>query len=188
MIGNVRLQGGAKSLNQLGDVMKSIIAAFVFAVMGGANAAELTISGDGNVADTKYTEKYSVKPLTPYKVSFEARKESFNTLGRTVCAGLPGRNVDVPLKEDWTAYSDIVATPSSDKPVTEMPIRFTLWKVSGNVLVRNWSVTEQQAVHATDGELTLGDGETMLGTKYMFSDMAGSRHHNLLAWIRQLEH
>ena len=105
MIGNVRLQGGAKSLNQLGDVMKSIIAAFVFAVMGGANAAELTISGDGNVADTKYTERYSVKPLTPYKVSFEARKESFNTLGRTVCAGLPGRNVDVPLKEHKRSQS-----------------------------------------------------------------------------------
>ena len=167
-----------KLIEPLGDVMKAIVVIFLSAVLNAAAAAELMISGDGNVADTKYTEKYAVKPLAPYKVSFEARKESFKTQGRTLCAGLSGRNVDLPLEEDWTAYSDIVATPSSDKPVAEMAIRFTLWKVSGNVLVRNWNVTEQQAVHATDGELTLGDGETMLGTRYTFSDMAGSCHHN----------
>ena len=182
-----RLCGGSsKPLNLFGDFMKSIIAAVVFAVVGGANAAELMLSGSGSTSDTKYTEKYAVKPLTPYKVSFEARKESSNTAGRTICAGLPGLNVDLSLKEWWTAYSDVVATPSSDRPVTEMAIRLALWHVTGNVLVRNWNVTEQQAVHATDGEMTLGDGETMLGSRYMFSDMSGSRHHNhsrpLFSW------
>ena len=153
--------------------MKSLIVAVVFAVAGVSAAAELVVSGSGTSSEAKYSEKYAVKPLTPYKVSFEARKESANTKGSTICAGLPGRNVDLSLEEDWTSYSDIVATPSSEKPLAEMAIRFALWQVSGNALVRNWSLTEQQAVHATDGELTLGDGETMLGSRYLFSDMAG---------------
>ena len=85
-----RLCGGSsKPLNLFGDFMKSIIAAVVFTVVGGANAAELMLSGSGSTSETKYTEKYAVKPLTPYKVSFEARKESSNTAGRTICAGLP---------------------------------------------------------------------------------------------------
>ncbi|MBR6586775.1 MAG: hypothetical protein IKK82_05065, partial [Kiritimatiellae bacterium] len=78
--------------------MKAIMAMVVFAVVGVAASAELMISGSGSTSETKYTEKYAVKPLTPYKVSFEARKESADTAGRTICAGLPGRNVDLSLK------------------------------------------------------------------------------------------
>lgn len=69
-------------------------------------------------------------------------------------------------------------SPSSDEPVLELPVRFSLWKVNGDVLVRNWRVTEQQAVHATDGKLTLGDGETLIGARYTFRDLPGSGHHN----------
>jgi hypothetical protein len=163
--------------------MKQVcIFAFAFcsalAAPGSDATAEFKISGDGETAEQKRAGNYSIKRFTPYKVSFQARKASAKTSGRTLCAGLPGLNVDLDLEEEWTSYSDIVMSPSGQKPVSEMPVRFSLWKVDGEVLVRNLSVVEQQAVYATDGELMLGDGETLIGSKYTFSDMPGSRHHN----------
>ena len=108
--------------------MRGMVVLSVLAVAGAAAAAELVVSGNGESAEPKYTEKYGVKPLTPYRVSFEAKKESTNTTGRTICAGLSGRNVDLDLKEDWTSYSDIVATPSGGETPMEMAIRFSLWQ------------------------------------------------------------
>ena len=155
---------------------------FVFALSLTASAAaagaEMTISGSGSAAETKYTEKYDIKRFTPYKVSFEAKKADVKTSGRTICAGLPGFNIDSRLNEEWTSYSDIVMTPSGDNPVSAMPVRFSLWQVNGDVLVRNWKVTEQRAIHATDGTLTLGDGEQMLGNRYVYIDIQGGKHHN----------
>ena len=154
-----------------------ILGAF-FLFVGAACAAEFELSGNGATADTKYSDKYSVKQFTPYRVSFEARKADVSTKGKTICVGLPGLNIDRSLEEEWTSYSDIVVTPSRKSPVSEAAIRFSLWQVTGRVQVRNWSVTEQQAVHATDGDLVLGDGETIIGSRYVFRDVPGSRHHN----------
>ena len=146
-------------------------------VAAACGAAELELNGTGSGSERKFTEAYDVKPLTPYKVSFEAKKASDQTLGRTICAGFSGLNVDLNLEERWVSYSDIVATPSKLKP-GGLPVRFALWQVTGKVLVRNWQVTEQQAVYARDGELVMGDGETLLGTRYLFNDRPGSSHHN----------
>ena len=151
-----------------------------------AESACLSLKGSGASAETKHSETYSVKPFVPYRFSLEARKADAKTAGRTLCAGLTGLNVDFNLEEDWKDYSGIVVVPSHGKPVREMPLRFSLWQVTGDVLVRNWSLTEQQAVHATDGTLTLGDGETLLGSRYVFIDKPGGMHHNhsrpLVSW------
>lgn len=152
--------------------------ALLLAGAGASGAAEIELCGSGSKAETRYSEKFSVKRFTPYKISLEAKKADAQTKGRTLCAGLPGLNVDLALKEEWTSYSDIVMTPSRDKPLSDMAIRFSLWQVTGKVQVRNWSITEQQPVYASDGELTLGDGEMMLGRRYLFMDVPGSRHHN----------
>lgn len=150
------------------------------------SAAGLTLSGTGSEGETKYTETYQVKPFAPYRISFEAKKAGPETAGRTICAGFPGLNVDLDLREAWTSYADIVMTAMHDGPSVALPVRFSLWMVSGDVDVRNWRVAEQQAVHATDGTVTLGDGEMILGSEYVFIDRPGSAHHNhsrpLHAW------
>ena len=165
----------------------------IFAIAAGFSAvlfAEvLTLKGAYDTAETKYSQKYSIKQFTPYKVSFEAKKESEKTSGRSCCVGLPGFNIDCEIEEHWKTFSDIVMTASSDKPTSEKALRFSLWHVTGNVLLRNWSVTEQCAIHATDGTLTLGDGERIIGSKYMFIDKPRSYHHNhsrpLVSWSRE---
>ena len=155
------------------------------AAAAGTLASEIEIVGSGNSAKAHFTEKYAVKPVTPYRISFEARKADADTLGRTICAGLLGLNVDLNLEDSWKRYTDIVATPS--KPASGgLPVRFTLWQVRGKAQVRDWEVVEQQVRHASDGELVMGDGETLLGTRYMFNDRPGSSHHNhsrpLVGW------
>ncbi len=158
--------------------MKAAIALLLLAAAGlAADAAELELTGTGSSAKAVFTDKYDVKPLTPYRVAFEARKAGANTLGRTICAGFTGLNVDLDLAERWKAYSDIVSTPSKIK-AGGLPVRFTLWQVNGNVLVRDWKVVEQQVAYARDGELVMGDGETLLGTEYQFNDRPDSYHHN----------
>ena len=153
---------------------------------GSLPATELTLTGRGTAAEEKFTEAYRIRSFTPYRISFEARKASPKTTGRTLCAGLPGLNVDLDLRDEWTPYSDIVISPSHDQPFSSRPIRFSLWNVTGDVHVRNWHVTEQRALHATDGVITLGAGETLLGTKYVFNDQPGSPRHNhsrpLFSW------
>ena len=124
--------------------------ALLLAGAGASGAAEIELCGSGSKAETRYSEKFSVKRFTPYKISLEAKKADAQTKGRTLCAGLPGLNVDLALKEEWTSYSDIVMTPSRDKPLSDMAIRFSLWQVTGKVQVRNWSITEQQPVYASD--------------------------------------
>ena len=166
--------------------MKRTALASVLAFAGVLSAEVLTLTGSYDTSDSKEPQKYSIKQFTPYRVTFEAKKESWNTSGRTLCAGLPGLNIDCDVGEDWKTFSDIVMTASSDRPVSEKALRFSLWRVKGNVLVRNWSVKEQCAIYATDGVLTLGDGEMILGSKYMYMDKPRSFHHNhsrpLVSW------
>lgn len=158
--------------------MKRTAFVFVSVLASALSAGELSLTGSFDSAEVKHPQKYSVKSFTPYKVVFEAKKKSGKTSGTTLCAGLPGLNIDCDVDEEWKTFSNIVMTASSEKPVSEMPLHFTLWHVSGDVLVRNWSVTEQHAVHASDGVLTLGEGESLTGTRYLYTDMPGCYRHN----------
>lgn len=163
------------------------LAAFLsFPPSSAAKPQELAISGFGPSAEQKFTRPYPIKRFTPYRISFEARKCGAGTTGKTICAGLVGYNVDLDLKDGWTAYSDVVMSSSDGEPVAQVPLRFSLWQVSGEAAVRNWRVVEQQAVYANDGTMELGEGEALAGSRYIFKDKPGSGHHNhsraLWAW------
>ena len=167
--------------------MKLYLVFSAIAFCGTVSASELTLSGDGRDSNKGFSDAYRIKPFTPYRFNFEARKENRNTFGRTLCATLQNLSVecDIDFTDDWRTFSNIVMTPSGCAEV-ESPIKFTLWQVNGNVLVRNWSVVEQRAMHGIKRNLTLGDGEALLGNRYFFNDKPVCFHHNhsrpLFSW------
>lgn len=138
--------------------------------------AEITIGVNGGKPDVRLVGSFPLKPLTPYRIEFEAMRP--DGTGGTVCVGLPSLNLGLPLKGTWKSYTNIVASASDVGGGAGKPLRLTSWDVPCDVLVRNWRVTELAAIHAAEGALTLGEGELLLGNRYSFRDAPESVRHN----------
>lgn len=151
--------------------MRTTIALFAAIAALCAVADEIEIDGGGSPQTT--AERFAVPPLAPCRVSFEARRDG---TGGTLGAGFPGVNVECPLSDDWKRTSLIVAAPASAP--SGLPLRFAPWQVSGRVFVRDWHVETLRALYAREDSLELGEGESLLGNRYLFTHRPGGEARN----------
>ncbi len=141
---------------------------------GGGYWAEDGRTGERSVAvtglepTTSYWSNDGVpfEPWQLYQVSVYA-KSLPGTSGQSLIVGPNFANRDMPVPgEDWEERSFIFVAPQN---AASGYLRVGHWKVDGTVLFDDVSVTPAQAVHISRGDLTLGEGETLMGDAYRFA-------------------
>ena len=101
---------------------------------------------------------------------------------RRACAtsGTPFTNRDLnDLPAAWTAFDTPLATPCAIPP-DQSCLRFGQWHEKGEIAFRAPELCVAQAVYARQGDLALGDGESLDGNQYAFqAPFSGpSRNHS----------
>jgi len=145
----------------------------------------VTVTGNGD--DNTYWRSAGL-PLVAgrlYRVSFKAR--SLSASGGTAVTGpvFCNRDLGCPPPE-WTAYATVFTCPEG--PAAESSwLRFGQWHVNGTLAFDAVALQAVQAVHATAGDLVLGEGESVAGNAYEFSAPlggTGTNHSRPLAVAR----
>ena len=138
----------------------------------------LSVKGTGETDSAWQSTALPLKPDTLYRLRFEAR--SLGASGGTPTSGTPFANRDLgDLPAEWTAFDTVFTTPRAI-PEGQGCLRFGQWHANGEVAFRSPELCQAQAVYARQGDLALGDGESLDGNAYTFWAPFGgpSRNHS----------
>ena len=141
-------------------------------------AACLSVNGKGDDDAAWLSAPLPLKPDTLYRLRFEARGPGAS--GGTPTSGTPFANRDLgDIGPDWAAFDTVFTTPRAI-PEGQSCLRFGQWHERGEVAFRSPKLCVAQAVYARQGDLALGDGESLDGNAYAFSAPFGgpSRNHS----------
>ncbi|MGI5819911.1 MAG: glycoside hydrolase domain-containing protein [Armatimonadota bacterium] len=150
---------------------------------GGGFVADDARSGARSVAVTgiepqsSYWANHEV-PLVPGRLyHFSVHAKSLpGTIGQSLIVGPSFANRDLVVPgEDWEERSFVFVAPDN---AADGYLRVGHWKVDGTVLYDDVAVTPVQAVQVSRGELTLGEGESVLGDTYRFAPRLSYRGSN----------
>jgi hypothetical protein len=133
---------------------------------GVGGGACVKVEGDGTSVNGWLSEPVAFLPSRVYRFSFSARGEEAG--GGTVVSGPPFANVDVGVPgKAWTRYENVFAAPIRKDELT-VPLRFGQWQLKGRAFFDEARLAQVEPVHAALGELFLGEGEKIEGTRYTF--------------------
>ena len=133
---------------------------------GTGNSACLSVGGDGANNNAWVSEPVTFLPGRVYRLAFSVRGEKMG--GGTVVSGAPFANVDLGMPgKEWMRHGHVFAAPSRKEDLT-VPIRLGQWELKGNAFFDDVRLAKVEAVHASRGEMLLGEGEKMEGTRYTF--------------------
>ncbi len=143
---------------------------------GSENGACIKVEGDGKSDNAWLSEPVTFLPSHVYRLSFNARGEEAG--GGTVVSGPSFANVDVGVPgKEWTRYEEVFATPDLNDELTA-PVRLGQWQLSGQAFFDDVRLTQVEPVHATLGNLILGEGEKLEGMRYTFDAPFGGECRN----------
>jgi hypothetical protein len=130
------------------------------------NSACVKVESDGKSDSSWLSEEVSFLPSHVYRLSFNVRGEE--AAGGTVVSGPAFANVDVGVPgKTWARHENVFATPLRKDELT-VPVRLGQWQMKGRVFFDEVRLAQVETVHATRGELVLGEGEKLEGTRYAF--------------------
>ncbi len=142
------------------------------------------VEGDGK-ADNAWRTAEPIDFLSAhvYRLSFQAR--GVDVAGGTVVCGPSFANVDIGAPgKAWSLYSHVFATPVR-KDLLAVPLRLGQWQMKGQAFFDAVRLVPVEPIHASLGELVLGEGEKLDGTRYTFDAPLGSEcrnHSRPLLW------
>ena len=133
---------------------------------GVGKSACVNVEGDGTSANGWLSEAITFLPNHVYRLSFHARGEEAGS--GTVVSGPAFANVDVGVPgKTWTRYESVFATPIRKDQLTA-PVRLGQWQLKGRAYFDDVRLAQVEPVHAARGELVLGEGEKIEGSRYTF--------------------
>ena len=152
---------------------------------GGVEAgACVMVQGDGAASsDWRTEEPVAFLPNRVYRLAFQARGEE--AAGGTVVSGPLFANVDIGIPgKAWTQYDQVFATPVR-KDALSAPVRLGQWQMKGRAFFDAARLVPVEPVYAVFGDLSLGEGEKLEGSRYTFDAPLGSlcrNHSRPLLW------
>jgi len=122
------------------------------------------VEGTGDDSSYWRTTDYAFEPDTLYRVSFWTQAD--RAAAGCVIAGPSFCNRDFGAQPGWQRHAFAFITPAS---VADACLRFGQWHVAGKVAFDDVELKPTQAVHEHFGAIALGEGEEILGDRYIFS-------------------
>ncbi|HEX2972413.1 MAG TPA: glycoside hydrolase domain-containing protein, partial [Tepidisphaeraceae bacterium] len=146
----------------------------------GAAEGKRAVAVVGGGEDHSYWQTGPMKLETSavYRLTFRAR--SLGMAGGTAISGPAFCNRDLgSISEQWQTYESIFVTPEKLRPEDAL-LRLGQWQVRGKVAFDDVRLQRATAVYAREGELVLGEGESVAGQEYGFEAPLGgeSRNHS----------
>jgi hypothetical protein len=133
---------------------------------GGWADGQISVKGDGSDMGYWQSDTIAFEPGKRYRVSFRAK--SVQASGGTATTGPVFCNMDIGVPPtEWRSYSGVFVAPDN---LTEENswLRFGQWHVSGEVVYDDVVVEEVQPVYASRDGISLGGGESVSGSTYVF--------------------
>ncbi len=132
----------------------------------------IAVTGTGQGTNYWRSAPLALRPSALYRVRFRAK--SLGGAGGCVITGPSFANYDRGgLPAEWAWYSQVFATPREVTPDSAW-LRFGQWEVSGQTAFDQIGLTAVQPIHTTQGDLVLGEGESLRGNTYVFDAPIGS--------------
>jgi len=138
----------------------------------------VAVTGTGTDSNFWRSAALPLKPGTVYLLRFKARRDGVG--GGTPITGPSFCNRDLgKVPAEWTDYQSVFVTPRTLSP-GESWIKFGQWQLKGSVAYDGVNLVRAMPVYARDGDLALGEGETVSGTEYAFDApfRTASRNHS----------
>lgn len=142
----------------------------------GSRSAAVTGAGD----DESFWKSAPVRldPGRPYVLTFRARRVAGGGAG-TAVSGASCCNRDLgALTPEWKMCRSVFAVPHGWSPA-DLWLRFGQWHLNGTLAFDDVRLAHAEPVYARSGDLVLGEGERMSGSRYEFAAPFGfeSRNH-----------
>ena len=133
---------------------------------GAVGQRAVSVTGDGKTNNTWQSERLPLMPDSVYRLRFQARRLQ-GTSGLPV-SGPVFCNRDLPsLGSEWTTIESFFHTPHDLSPDLAR-LRFGQWEVDGSVAFDDVQLVPVSPVYQVRGDLRLGEGERLEGTRYTF--------------------
>ncbi len=126
----------------------------------------LSLRGDGKSTSYWRSAPVAFEPSHPYLLRFSAR--SIDGKNGAPMSGPRFCNRDIgDLPTTWTPFSSIFFSPAQIKSENSW-LRFGQWRVEGALAFDDIHIVAAQPVYARQGEIELGEGESIRGHQYSF--------------------
>ncbi len=131
-----------------------------------AGLRTVSITGGGKDNSSWRSGRIAFAPQAVYRLRFQAR--SMGASGGTPISGPGFCNRDLgSISPDWQTHESIFVTPATLRD-EECNLRFGQWEVNGTVAFAAVQLHPAIPLYSREGELELGEGETLIGNEYTF--------------------
>ncbi len=128
-----------------------------------AGSRSLCITGDGTGDSYWKYDSLPVQAGVVYRLSFYAKGTGSGGCG---ISGLNVANFDFQPSEQWAFHSFIFAAP---RHLNEVFLRLGQWTRQGTIWFDEVTLTEVHPLPQAQGQISLGDGESLRGNQYRFA-------------------
>lgn len=140
-----------------------------WAVPGHDSDRCIKASGTGTDHTFWRCDNIKVEPGQTYQLTWWARSTA-GAAGGVAIAGLNCNNRDFRPGPEWEQYGFAFRTPDD---VSGVFLRLGQWHVDGDVFFDDVALYPAQELHSTLGDVSLGDGESLDGDRYVFNHHLG---------------
>lgn len=124
----------------------------------------LEVTGTGDDSGEWHSAPVALLPGAVYRLGLRAR--SVGQSGGTPTCGFPFANEDLgDIAGEWKPYRFVFAVPGD---VDTSYLRLGQWHVSGSIQYDEVELCRAEPIHRRQGELVLGEGESIDGQAYRF--------------------
>ncbi len=143
---------------------------------GAEGRRAISVTGDGKSDNAWVSEPLPLAPFTLYRLQFQARRVSGR--GGLAVSGPLCCNRDLAaVGEQWSRYTSYFLTPSP-ADVDVLRLRFGQWQLSGQVAFDDVCVDRVLPLYSRQGDVELGEGETIRDGQYTFHAPFGQASAN----------
>ena len=136
----------------------------------------VAVTGTGEDDSFWRSNPLALEPRKVYRLALKARR--VDGRGGTPVTGPWFANHDLgEIPAEWKSYEWTFVTPERLRP-DEAWLRFGQWHVRGTVAFDAVELTPAAPVYARQGDLALGEGESLLGNEYAFTAPLGRASGN----------
>jgi len=124
----------------------------------------VSVTGSGSDSGFWRTSGLALEPNALYRVAFWVKGEG--ATGGCVVSGPSFCNRDFRASPNWERHAFCFVAPADPRDAF---LRFGHWQVKGKLLFDDIALEPTQAVHERFGDIVLGEGEEIAGSRYTFA-------------------
>ncbi len=136
-----------------------------WSTLAAAGAKAIATTGSGKDSNYWRSPVLPFEPRAVYLLSFRAIRVDGSGGCPITGPGFCNRDLG-GITDSWQAHSSVFATPSTLSD--DARLRFGQWEVTGTVAYDDVRLVRVQPVYHRESGLVLGEGESVLGTEYVF--------------------